>query len=288
MNAPHSRSAGAPGGTAGTWGAAAWGAGAWGAVPASGRFRFPTPVTGTSSVVTQPTIGALAPLPRRPRAQIDWHAGFSGGPASAWCPPYCLGVRFLAEHVLPGTPAAVAAVLGDPGFYQQLELPDLRLLEVRPISVSGIGDPSRADGAPRALFEDSGLVLRYEFTGDLDVVALRLLGGERPTWLQEVHLRGASGGWLRFVAEANPRLLHGRAEFFLESHEHDRRDGPDGDATGVATLRRLEGELTVALPVLGGLAERRIVAGVLRRLDVEADAAARLLVRGLRGGAAPP
>jgi hypothetical protein len=197
-------------------------------------------------------------------------------------------VRFHTEHVLPGTPAAVVAVLGDPGFYRQLELPDLRLLEVRPVSVSGIGDPSRSDGAPVALLEDRGLVLRYEFTGDLDVVALRLLGGERPTWLQEVHLRGASGGWLRFAAEANPRLLHGSADFFLEPREHDRQDGPDGDATDVASLRRLEGELTVALPVVGGMAERRIVAGVLTRLDVEADAVARLLVRGQRGGAAPP
>ncbi len=196
-------------------------------------------------------------------------------------------MRFHAEHVLPGPPAAVVAVLGDPGFYQELELPDLRLLEVRSVPVSGVGDPSRADGAPRELAEDRGLVLRYEFTGDLDVVALRLLGGERPTWLQEVHLRGASGGWLRFAAEARPRLLHGRADFFLEPDEGDRDGGPDGDATGVATLRRLEGELTVALPVLGGMAERRIVAGVLTRLDVEAGAAARLLARGRGGGAAP-
>jgi hypothetical protein len=197
-------------------------------------------------------------------------------------------VRFNAEHRFPGRPAAVAAVLGDPGFYQELELPDLRLLEVRLIQAPDIAASSRPGGAPGGPLQDRELVLRYEFTGSLDAVALRLLGGERPTWSQEVHLSGASGGRLTFAAEANPRFLHGHADFVLEPvgpdpDDVEQRDGrPDGPPTGVATLRRLEGELTVALPVVGGMAERRIVPGVLTRLDLEATAAGRLLAR--RGG----
>lgn len=155
-------------------------------------------------------------------------------------------VRFSAEHRFTASPAAVAAVLEDPGFYRALELPDLRLLEVE-------GDEA-----------GDGVLLRYEFTGNLDPVALRLLGGERLTWSQQVHLRGHSGGSLQFAAEANPGLLHGRADFVLHP------SGGRGHARAESTTRRLEGELTVAVPVVGRMAERRIVPGILARLDVEA------------------
>lgn len=43
------------------------------------------------------------------------------------------------------------------------------------------------------------------------------------------------------------------------------------------TLRRLDGELTVAVPGIGRMAEARIVPGLLRRLDLEAAAVARRL-----------
>lgn len=154
-------------------------------------------------------------------------------------------VRFFAEHRFPATRQAVAEVLGDGAFYEDLELPDLCLLEVQ------------RDAA-------DGLVLRYEFTGNLDPIALRLLGGARPTWTQVLQLRGTEGGLLTFSAESNPRVLHGRADFTLH---------PDGEGTS----RQLEGDLVVAVPVVGSVAARRIVPGVLRRLDVEADAVRRRL-----------
>lgn len=141
-------------------------------------------------------------------------------------------------------------MLRDTAFYEELELPDLRLLGLQPDTAGG-------------------LVLRYEFTGNLDPIALRLLEGTRLTWAQELQLDGDGAGRLAFSAEANPRLLHGRADFTLDS---------EGDGT----LRRLEGELVVAVPVLGSMAERRIVRGVLQRLEVEADAVRRRL-----GGTGP-
>ncbi|HVC15200.1 MAG TPA: DUF2505 family protein [Acidimicrobiales bacterium] len=166
-------------------------------------------------------------------------------------------MRFSAEHRFAGTPAQVAAALGDPDFYLTLDLPDLRLLEVHEVDRSA---PSGGtEPVPGVTGAETGLELRYEFTGALDPVALRLLGGTRPTWTQEVRLREDAGGRLRFAAEANPRLLHGAAAFSLERE-------------GEGTVRRLDGELVVALPVVGGMAERRIVPGVLRRLDVEAEA----------------
>jgi hypothetical protein len=172
-------------------------------------------------------------------------------------------VHFTAEHRFPCPPDGVVAVLTDPDFYRELELPDLMLLDVQ---------------------QNDGILLRYEFTGSLDPIALRLLGSTRLTWTQEVHLTDASGGWLTFAAEANPGMLHGRADFVLELAApvlETRKSGPGGGAAvGSVTLRRLEGDLVVAIPVVGPMAERRIVPGVLTRLDVEADA---VRVRILRG-----
>ncbi|MGH9919417.1 MAG: DUF2505 family protein [Nitrososphaerales archaeon] len=150
-------------------------------------------------------------------------------------------MEFRATHRFSAPPDAVARVLADPHFYEQLKLPNLALLDAA----------SRAEG---------DVVLHYEFKGSLDPLARRLLGGERLTWTQEVHLDGAAGGSLEFRAEANPRLLHGGASFALEV-------GAEG-----GTFRRLYGELVVAVPGFGGMAERRIVPGILSRLDVEAAA----------------
>lgn len=111
---------------------------------------------------------------------------------------------------------------------------------------------------------ETGVSLRYEFTGNLDPVARRLLGGTRPTWRQEVRIRGDAEGRLSFAADANPRLLHGSATFSLEE-------------VGGGTLRRLSGELVVAVPAVGRMAERKIVPGVLIRLEVEAEALRRYL-----------
>jgi hypothetical protein len=188
-------------------------------------------------------------------------------------------VRFSAEHRFSASQGEVAAVLADPDFYRSLELPDLRLLEVRRLpAASALGSRRGGDAPPDTEPDtgpdtgpETGVLLRYEFTGSLDPVALRLIGGTRLTWSQEVHLRDGEGGWLTFAAESSPRLLHGRADFVL------RPDRARAGSRARATVRRLDGELTVAIPVVGRMAERRIVSGVLGRLDVEAGAVRRWL-----------
>ena len=72
--------------------------------------------------------------------------------------------------------------------------------------------------------------------------------------------RSRCSGTLAFEAERDPRRLHGRADF----------TGVESSDTG--SVRRLDGELVVAIPGVGRLAERRIVPGLLRRLDIEARA----------------
>lgn len=157
-------------------------------------------------------------------------------------------MRFEAEHRFAGSSDAVRMVLSDPSFYRDLELPDLSRPEVVEHSTSA--------GAARVL-------LRYEYTGQLDPMALRLLGGDRLIWTQELVLT-EGGGTLRFLAEAKPDVLHGEASFSLEA------DGP-------GSVRHLTGELVVALPIVGPMAERRIVPGILGRMDIEAAAVNRRL-----------
>lgn len=192
-------------------------------------------------------------------------------------------MRFVAEHRFDAPPGEVAAVLADPDFYRSLELPGLHLLEVHQLPPGSALDARSGAQAP----PENGVLLRYEFTGSLDPVAIHLLGGARLTWSQEVHLRDGEGGWLTFAAEGNPRLLHGRADFVLRADSAGAAAaagaGAGAGAGARATLRRLDGQLTVAIPVVGRMAERRIVSGILGRLDVEAGAVGRWLSRRDRG-----
>jgi Protein of unknown function (DUF2505) len=154
-------------------------------------------------------------------------------------------VRFHAEHRFEASGSAVATLLTDPTFYLELSLPDLSQPEVL---------EHRQDGSHTVLG------LRYEFEGSLDPIAQRLLGSSRLAWIQEVRIDPSAGaGTLRFEAEKDPRRLHGAAEFVLVSTES-------------GTDRRLDGELVVAVPGIGRMAERRIVPGLLQRLDIEARA----------------
>jgi hypothetical protein len=154
-------------------------------------------------------------------------------------------VRFRIEHQFPGSIDALTALLLDPGFHTGLKLPDVSLPTVVDATTDGPHDVLR---------------LRYEYTGSIDPIARRILGNRKLTWLQELRLDRAKGtGRLAFHAEAEPRKLHGSAHCALTA------DGAD-------SVRRLDGELKVAIPLVGGTAERKIIEGLKRRLDVEAQA----------------
>lgn len=154
-------------------------------------------------------------------------------------------MRFSAEHRFEGSAAAVADVLSDPGFYTTLDLPDL----ARPVLLESSRDGDRIR-----------LVFRYEFVGSLDPLARRLLGSHRLAWRQQIVVdHRAESGELSFSAEADPKRLHGNADFVLTSDQQ-------------WVTRRLSGQLVVAVPLIGAAAERKIVPGLLRRLDIEAEA----------------
>ncbi len=155
-------------------------------------------------------------------------------------------MRFSADHELPAPPADVVAVWLDPAFHEQLDLPDLSRPEVVEASTTGTTSVVR---------------LRYEFTGHLDPVVRKLLGNRKLTWVQDLHFDLALlRGRLTFAAEADAKRLHGDADVTLE-------------ATGEGTTHRhIAGDLHVRIPVIGGSGEKRIVPGLVARLDVEAAA----------------
>lgn len=162
-------------------------------------------------------------------------------------------MRLQAEHRFNGSPGEVAAFLTDPQFYAALVLPDVSQPEIL---------ESRADG-PQSL-----LRVRYGYTGNLNSVARRVIGTQRLAWIQQVVLEhSANSGELTFHAEADPKRLHGSARFDLEA----------GDG---GCVRRLAGELVVAVPLIGSRAERKLLPGVLRRLDIEAQGINNALARG--------
>jgi hypothetical protein len=154
-------------------------------------------------------------------------------------------VRFHAEHHFNGSVGAVAAILSESSFYLDLVLPDLSQPEL--LEQQDLGDGTE-------------LRLRYEFVGSLDPIAQRLIGAGRLAWVQSVRIdRSTGSGSLQFEAEKDPRRLHGKADFDITTSDR-------------GCERRLEGELIVAVPGVGRMAERRIVPGLLRRLDIEAEA----------------
>jgi hypothetical protein len=159
-------------------------------------------------------------------------------------------MHFEAQHDFGAPASAVIAVLCDPEFHIGLDLPDLS----RPVVVTSSADGSR-----------SVLRLRYQYVGQLDPIARKVLAGRTLSWIQELRIDRESGvGTLSFSAEADADRLNGTANVAITA---------TGDGSG--SQRRIAGDLHVRVPLIGGTAERRIVPGLVRRLDVEAAALAK-------------
>jgi len=157
-------------------------------------------------------------------------------------------MHFSVEHDLAAAPAVVAALLCDPDFHVRHQLPDLAVPEVVESSMTGA---------------EHLLRLRYEYTGQLDPIAKRVIGSKKLTWLQDVKLDSSTGqGTITFSAEADPGRLNGSADIRL-------------DATGDDSARiSIAGDLHVKVPLVGGRAEKAIVPGLVRRFEVMTDALA--------------
>jgi hypothetical protein len=159
-------------------------------------------------------------------------------------------MRFSVTRDFDADAAAVAGVLLDPAIQEALALPDLALPEVVETSATK-------------------LVLRYGYVGSLDPIVKKLLGSRPLTWLQTIELDPVQqSGALSINAEAAPDRLTANATIAIVTQPSTR------------TTLTIEGDLRVHIPLVGGSAEKRLVPGVVARLNVEADAIAEHLKKG--------
>jgi hypothetical protein len=165
--------------------------------------------------------------------------------ARASCSRDHAAVEFHAEHEFSAGPAALLGAMTEPTLHLELKLPDLSLPEL----------VSHEDDGIEAL-----LSLRYRYLGELDALGRRLLGDEPPTWTQEVRVdRSAGRGHLGVRAEVRGEGLDAMGTFVVLEAQGGCR-------------RLLDGELRVSLPLIGHSLERRLVGGLLDRLEVESEA----------------
>ena len=164
-------------------------------------------------------------------------------------------VHFQAGHDFTAPATRVGELMSDPDFQSQLELPDLSLPEVVAHEVDG----------PRRV-----LRLRYQYTGQIDSFAKRIVGNRQLTWVQELRLDVGTGvGTLSFSADEDAGRVNGDASVAITTTGADR------------SHRGIAGDFRIRIPLVGGTAEKKIVPGLVRRLDVEASAlAARLAADG--------
>lgn len=165
-------------------------------------------------------------------------------------------MQFEQHHEFAAPAPRVALLMSDPGFQSGLDLPDLSRPEVVAYEV---------DGANRRL------ALRYRYLGEVDSLARRIVGDRELTWLQELRIDVDRGvGTLSFAADEDADRVNGHADVAVTV------------TTADACLRSITGDFRIRIPLVGGTAEKRIVPGLVRRLDVEATA----LAAALAGGAA--
>ncbi len=162
-------------------------------------------------------------------------------------------MHFEREHGFAGTVERVATIMSDPAFQTRLDLPDL----ARPDVVA-----HEVDGASHRL------TLRYAYIGQLDPIAQRIVGGRKLTWVQDLRVDVSTGmGTLGFSADGVGGRADGAATVRIV-------------ASGDMSCRRvISGEFRIKIPLVGAKAEKAIVPGLARRLDVEADAVTAELAR---------
>lgn len=147
----------------------------------------------------------------------------------------------------------VIEALFDPAFYQGLSLPD--------IAPPDVLDHNETDGIAR-------LRVRYEYLGTLDPLARTVLGTDRISWVQELELASETGhGNLTIVPGVQAGRVSCSATVVVEP-------------TPTGARRIISGALKINIPLVGGRAERAIAPGILRRLDLEAEALAAFLSGG--------
>jgi hypothetical protein len=165
-------------------------------------------------------------------------------------------VRFHLEHRFLAPLEKVEDAMVDPAFLEGTRLPD-----VAPPRVL-----SREESGPTIT-----LRVRYQYTGSLDSLARRVLRVDDVNWVQESRL---------------DRTTH-RTEFKVVPGVHPDRFRCGGTMQlrqeGNETVRGIDGELRIRVPIFSGRAEGLIVPGLRSRMNYEAELLADWVNRPLAG-----
>jgi hypothetical protein len=153
-------------------------------------------------------------------------------------------VKFHLEHRFDAPLEAVEEAMVDPEFLEGTRLPDV--------------------GPPRVLSRDDAgatvtLRVKYEYTGGLDALAKRVLRAGEVTWTQETTLdRRIHRTDFRVVPDVYPDRFRCGGAMQLQSQ-------------GEATVRTIDGELRIKVPIFSGRAEGLIMPGLRSRMNREAE-----------------
>ena len=164
-------------------------------------------------------------------------------------------MRFQLQQRFRAPPERVLDAFADPAFYPELaRLPKL--------------------GEPEVLArEDDGdlvrMQVRYRFTGELSSAARRVIDPKRLTWVDHSTIDRRN---LRVTFEMRADHYADRFRCF-GSYQLE----PLG---GGGALRRVDGELTVRVPLVGRSVERAILSGLEQHLDDEVEIVERWVGKG--------
>lgn len=154
-------------------------------------------------------------------------------------------MRFDREHRFRASVQDVERVISDPEFYESLgDLPGVGRPEVLSHSING------------AIV---ALSVRFFYDGHVEPVVIRVLRGRPPSWIHDTEVdTNEHRVQFRIRPEVGGNILRckGRCTF---------------ETDGIETVRHLQADLNVRLPLLSRRAERAIGPGIIDRLDREAD-----------------
>jgi hypothetical protein len=140
--------------------------------------------------------------------------------------------------------------MGDPAFYAELRLPDVEPPELVSRNVEGVC---------------VDVHVRFMYTGRLDPIARRIVGHDQVSWVQQLQIDAAAASCeLQVVPAVGMVPVTCTGTFTL-------REQGDG------CVRTLDGDLRIKVPIIGSRAEKSLAPGILRRLDLEAEALDRFL-----------
>jgi hypothetical protein len=158
-------------------------------------------------------------------------------------------MRFEAAQRFDLSVDQLLALFTDPDFYPTLGgLPQISVPEI--VSHSASGDTVRID-------------LRQRYTGDLPSAALAVIDADQLTWVEQIVFDlDAATATTRLVPDHYPNRLT------CTGHYTFRSVGPGGGRLAGA-IRRLEGDLRVRVPLVGGRVEQALVSGLQQHAVAE-------------------